>query len=272
MDTQAFVLGHILRRFPEFEFSMDEFDDRLRLQKFIYLLQAHGIYLGYDYSWYLRGPYCTALATAGFMLKDFYDMLPEKRDKYEGFTNSVVQDRFEKFVKFIGKREADTNFLEVAASLHYQLSAGRAATHEIAVDNVLKKMERGYDYDKTPQEDRADKEYVEHVLREMVDNGLIHSAGQVVGDGVNQTSPDFAVSTPTEPAMPAAMPRDMGPRHSDKALYYTLADAARDSDMKLVGKNVFRPGEDRPVVDDYVMNDDAVFGIRRKHGIGIPTN
>ncbi len=33
---------------------VDEFDDRLKIQKTIYLLQEYGVDLGYTYSWYTK--------------------------------------------------------------------------------------------------------------------------------------------------------------------------------------------------------------------------
>lgn len=136
MERQPFVLGFILRKFPDFNFTMNKFDDRLRLQKFIYLLQAHDIYLGYDYSWYLRGPYCTTLAAAGFVLDDMYDDIPSL--KSTRFVSSTVQKRFAKFTIFIRGRENDTKFLEAAASLHYLLKTGYLQND--AVEKVIEKM------------------------------------------------------------------------------------------------------------------------------------
>lgn len=46
--------------------SMVSFDDRLMLQKTIYLLQQMGIHLGYPFSWYLRGPYSRDLTADAF--------------------------------------------------------------------------------------------------------------------------------------------------------------------------------------------------------------
>ena len=109
-------LGHILRQFPKLDFSMSDFEHRLRIQKFVYLLQAFGVYLGYDYSWYLHGPYCTKLATVGYALTSIYDIVPYDKDMI--FVNSAVQERFEEFKKFIKGRENDNDFLEIAASLH----------------------------------------------------------------------------------------------------------------------------------------------------------
>lgn len=273
MDRLAFVLGHILHRFPEFDFSMDTFDDRLRLQKFVYLLQAHGVYLGYDYSWYLRGPYCSTLAAAGFMLDGFYDMMPDgKPDKAEGFANSVVRERFERFTKFIKDREQDVNFLEAAASLHFLLSTGKASDHADAVDRVIKKMESGYDRSGTPQKDRVGREYVESVLNDMVGQGLIGSDWDVRRDVVHVEPVRLDVGNRQKPVELAGLPRGMGQRHIDKAFYYMLKDAScvGEDNVELVGQNVFRPNEERPVADNYIMNDDAVFNIRRKCSIGIP--
>ena len=275
MDRQAFVLGHILHRFGQFKFSMEEFDDRLRLQKFVYLLQAHGIYLGYDFSWYLRGPYCTSLATAGFMLDEFYEMMPDGPDKSEGFANGVIRDRFKKFTDFVNGEETSANFLEAAASLHFLLKTGRADSHAKAVEMVLEKMERGYKYGNTQQSERADQKYVEDVLRKLERAELVRGEGEARPDErrVRSVQLNLEESKPKQ-VMLADLPRDMGMRDVDKAVYYMLHDAAivGENNVELVGKNVFRPHGGRPVTDDYVMNDKVVFDIRRKRGIGVPAN
>ena len=46
--------------------TMDSFDDRLILQKAVYLAQQAGIPLGYHYYWYLRGPYCRELTADAY--------------------------------------------------------------------------------------------------------------------------------------------------------------------------------------------------------------
>lgn len=273
MDGQALVLGHVLRGFPKFTFSMETFDDRLRLQKFIYLLQAHDVYLGYDFSWYIRGPYCTSLTTAGFMLDGFYKMIPDGRDRSEGFANNAVRNRFKKFVGLVKGKETDANFLEAAASLHFLLETGMAGSRDDAVDKVFAKMKRGYEYSKTPQSSRVDREYVEGVLRKIESAGLVGGASDTRPAGrLEPVRLCLAESGPSEPVMPADMPRGMNARYVDKAFYYTLHDAARagESDVELIGKNVFRPDEERPATDDYVMDDDVVLSIRSKRGIGIP--
>lgn len=43
--------------------STDTFEERIIYQKKIYMLQSAGLNLGYDYSWYLKGPYSPRLTT-----------------------------------------------------------------------------------------------------------------------------------------------------------------------------------------------------------------
>jgi len=116
MNKQVIDLGCLLRGFPNVKFSMDTFNDRLQLQKFIYLLQTFDVYLGYEFNWYLRGPYCSSLAARGFSLREIYQKIPEQKTR---FRSTVAQKKFERFRKFINGRENDTEFLEIAASLHW---------------------------------------------------------------------------------------------------------------------------------------------------------
>src|SRR5947207_10603765 len=45
---------------------LDNFPDRLVLQKAIYLAQAAGVQLGYQFHWYLKGPYSPGLTRDAF--------------------------------------------------------------------------------------------------------------------------------------------------------------------------------------------------------------
>ena len=44
------------------------FNDRLIIQKAVYLIQKAGLDLGYNFRWYLRGPYSSALTRDAFAL------------------------------------------------------------------------------------------------------------------------------------------------------------------------------------------------------------
>jgi uncharacterized protein YwgA len=47
---------------------LDSFADRLTIQKAVYLSQAVGVQLGYNYNWYRRGPYSPGLTRDAFGL------------------------------------------------------------------------------------------------------------------------------------------------------------------------------------------------------------
>lgn len=112
-------LGVLLKNTPGYDFSIESFADRLRLQKTVYLLQAFGIYLGYDFSWYLRGPYCPSLAINAFALNDLYNKIPDIAAKFGQADKQRLFDRFRALVK--GK---DVDELEMLALLHYLKQTG----------------------------------------------------------------------------------------------------------------------------------------------------
>ena len=112
MPTGRQVLtARILRRVGSF--SVDNFLDRLRVQKTVYLLQTFGIYLGYNFTWYLYGPYSPALT------RDAYDVLPALgRFEAQRFADEGTEQRFREFLEFLGPEKDDPQWLELVASLH----------------------------------------------------------------------------------------------------------------------------------------------------------
>ncbi len=130
MNLQVVDLGLVILQLPDYEFSMKTFKDRHKLQKTLYLLQSFGIYLGYDFSWYLRGPYCPSLTINAFALQDIYDDIP-KHEKVR-FATSTAQEAFEKFQEFVKGKDIDD--LEILASLRYQKQLGKND------DNTVKKI------------------------------------------------------------------------------------------------------------------------------------
>jgi uncharacterized protein YwgA len=93
---------------------MCTFDGRLVLQKTIYLLQAFGIYLGYNFSWYLHGPYSTTLTRNGFALQEIY-----KNIEKGTFENQKTQRKFDKFIQFMDDKKNDSDKIEILASIHF---------------------------------------------------------------------------------------------------------------------------------------------------------
>lgn len=53
-------------------------------------------------------------------------------------------------------------------------------------------------------------------------------------------------------------------KYVDKAIYFTMVDAANgNTDFRLVGRNVFRPGVERPKPDEFLADTDVVMSILR---------
>ncbi len=53
-----------------YEFRISNFDDRLKLQKIVYIAKYFDIDLGYSFSEYLRGPYSPELADDYYKLSE----------------------------------------------------------------------------------------------------------------------------------------------------------------------------------------------------------
>jgi len=112
LSYRSAFLGGLLKRIGHF--GMRTFADRLILQKLVYLLQAFGIYLGYRFSWYLRGPYSPRLAADGFELEPHYERVSKAT-----FWDAALEGRFREFVRFISPFKRDPDMLELMASIHF---------------------------------------------------------------------------------------------------------------------------------------------------------
>lgn len=101
--------------------SVDSFEDRLILQKAIYLLQeVIGLDLGYHFSWYLRGPYCSEVAQDAFevlqsqsvdTIKKTYQLTEEAKRLIAAFKKRI-EARKPRTVR-------PSTWLELLSSLHY---------------------------------------------------------------------------------------------------------------------------------------------------------
>ena len=114
-------------------FNMDDFNGRLRFQKTIQVLQSFGIDLGYNYNWYIRGPYCPELAKDGFELKDVLDKIPQMTVE---FAEDEDQANYNTFKKFIANKKDDPDQLEIASSICFLCNEER-----MDKDTVLKLTE-----------------------------------------------------------------------------------------------------------------------------------
>lgn len=96
--------------------NMEDFDERLRLQKIVYLLWAYGISLGYGFNWYVRGPYSPKLASDGYAIDD---ELFERGGEVRFNNEEQVVESLNRFKEIIGEKINDPLYLEILASLHY---------------------------------------------------------------------------------------------------------------------------------------------------------
>jgi uncharacterized protein YwgA len=111
-------------RFLKQKIAMSSFDDRLALQKKVYLLQELGLNLGNSYGWYLRGPYSRDVANDGFYLEKVQNEITELEELSEqervavGTFNSLIEEAK------TGLGKNDLYCLELLASLHFVLKYG----------------------------------------------------------------------------------------------------------------------------------------------------
>jgi uncharacterized protein YwgA len=110
------ALGGVLKRIGCFDPSsfQSEFNDRLILQKIIYLMEESNLSLGYSYNWYLRGPYSPSLTRDAYELVKKFNSLPRTR-----FVDPEAEDRFAKFMTFVRPHARDHVWLEKIASIHF---------------------------------------------------------------------------------------------------------------------------------------------------------
>ncbi len=89
--------------------SEEQFENRLKLQKYVYLASYFDLDMGYRYSMYLRGPYSPGLA------EDYY-VLGDNRELYESLPNALPDGFNERgFIELVNDK--DSTWLEIAATL-----------------------------------------------------------------------------------------------------------------------------------------------------------
>ena len=91
--------------------NVDTFDSRIKLQKLVYLSDSFGITLGFNFTWYVYGPYSPQLTKIMF-------------DKEIGDSNNIdnipnVENIILKLKEFLGEDIHSGDKLELIASLHY---------------------------------------------------------------------------------------------------------------------------------------------------------
>jgi hypothetical protein len=124
-------------------FDLTDFDKRLVLQKAVCLAQGAGVDLGYFFNWYLRGPYCPALA------RDAFALAAEDQDSTEELSRWKLdlgsRTRLQAIKSLIGPRP-DARRLELLASVLF-LVARRGVSAEDIHELTRRLQDRGKDFD-----------------------------------------------------------------------------------------------------------------------------
>jgi uncharacterized protein YwgA len=100
-------------------FKVDIFEDRLILQKAIYLAQAAGVNLGYYYHWYLHGPYSPSLTRDEYAI---YSDISVGLNESKGWKlDNTSSQRLKKMRTIFTEpqREKLAKKLELLASVHF---------------------------------------------------------------------------------------------------------------------------------------------------------
>lgn len=108
------------------QFDHDEFDDRVRIQKYVHLADAYD----YTYSMYLHGPYSPTLAE-DYYEEEFHIVHAESYETLRDFDNRSFADLV---------RDRSRHWLEVAAtikSLHAKYT--RTSIEDDLMDDVIEK-------------------------------------------------------------------------------------------------------------------------------------
>ena len=150
----------ILRILPHFgEMSLDNFSNRLRLQKISFLAQEIGLDGGFFFTYYHRGPYSPDLTRLLFRGVETEDFTKKELTVKE---SRIVQN----LGKILGSKVDDVRSLELFASVWYLLPSRKINNEDkkYVLDTILETKPR---YNKDEVE-----ETIEKVVRFKSDFGL----------------------------------------------------------------------------------------------------
>jgi len=149
-------------------FKVDQFEDRLIFQKAVYLTQAAGVRLGYQFHWYLRGPYCSVLAADGFPIA--WELAGETADSVGWKLDDASQAKLAQLRDLFtdDDRSRLARKLELLASVHFLAGRRHMAGQEASViAQTLQKYGKDFDEHEVAQ-----------ALEELTRHGLLRPPGQ----------------------------------------------------------------------------------------------
>jgi hypothetical protein len=137
MDRRQIGLKLVMDQLDQ-QVKVDTFEDRLILQKTVYLADAAGVHLGYFFRWYLRGPYCPDVADDGFAVA--LDVAWKLDDSNRWNLDGASCKRLVELRPLLtGEDRAQLALsLELLASVHYLIE--RKQVKDTSVDAITRKL------------------------------------------------------------------------------------------------------------------------------------
>lgn len=108
------VLSMISRRFG---LKRSTIEDRMQLQKIVYLLQASEIRLGYGFGWNKYGPYSQDLADDAYAVLSIEPKSYKETEKWA--FDDTTEKKLKSFDKFLSKFKNDYKMLELVTSVDF---------------------------------------------------------------------------------------------------------------------------------------------------------
>lgn len=111
--------------------SLATFEERLRLQKLVYLSEVFGINLGFPFNWHIRGPYSPELSKV---------MFEKVRGERRQAIDKSDEEKIRALRNFLGSDIESSDKLELIGSLHFLLDLARKdkKSPEVAIDLLCK--------------------------------------------------------------------------------------------------------------------------------------
>ena len=131
-----YVLGSVYEKIYEKPFSKNSFEDRLEMQKAMYLLQDLGISVGdYDFMWYKHGPYSQSLQND---ILDF--QMTDTNVYYSRDAESVIQS-LHSVIMYKDKSYTTSNWAECLGSMQYlrENMLPSSASDEEIIDELVRR-------------------------------------------------------------------------------------------------------------------------------------
>ncbi|MDH3890552.1 MAG: hypothetical protein OEV49_05675 [candidate division Zixibacteria bacterium] len=118
-------------------FGIDDLEDRVFVQKAIYLLQVLGIDLRYRFSWYLRGPYSTHLTQSVFELTSNKSMQDEAKKLTIRPEVRPAINKLKKLMEAKPESLTPSSWLELLGSIHYLKHISKAIASKDVAGAIL---------------------------------------------------------------------------------------------------------------------------------------